>query len=266
MKEIYKVDIKDAKYWTIESNNGVCYCVRTDKPCHLYVRKANIIFDKMLCNYECVVSWGTDVRGVRIREYGDFVVIEPSGIKVPKSDFTLVKKPLTTEEKKESIDPIYLTQLTYICNLIAESNKGKKIFPDEPFEYLSYLMAQRDDNENPSFMSNFEFLYTFIYFYGFCNENIIDKKALRDLISYNEKKIEYFSLLWNVRGYGFKDAYDLLEYVGVIYPDLDDENIEHIDLDKFTVFEPIIKKEYQIKMNELVEMYIDTMKKNKNGK
>ena len=267
MEEIYKLDIKDAKYWCRESKNGSVYLVETDKPCHLYVKKANIVSDKMLCNYKSAIPW-YNIDGVRIREYKDFVVIEPTGIKIPKDDFTLVKKTLTVKEKNETINPMYLTKFSYICNLIAKSEKCKKISPDEYVEYERYLMNQRSDNDNLSFMSKFEFLYMFIYVCGVYHEKVIDKKLLRDLISNIETKREYLPLLWNIRTYLLDDAYNLLEYIGVIYPDLDDENIVYID--KYTIFEPIIKnrEDYLSIISELTGLYIREMKEKerKNGK
>ena len=266
MEEIYKIDIKDTKYWCVGRKNGYNCLVETDKPCHLYVKKADIISDKMLCNYKSLIP--NYVDGLRIREYEDFVVIEPSGIKVPKSNFTLVKKPLTVKDRSDAINPIYLTKYTYICNLINEGEKHEYISPTELGEYDSYLMAQRDNNENPLFISKFEFLYMFIYVCGVYHQKVIDKKLLRDIISDNEEKRKYFPLLWNIKSYLLEDAYNLLEYIGVIYPDLEDDNLVYID--KYTIFEPIIKnrEDYLSIISELTGLYIREMKEKerKNGK
>ncbi|MBQ6323796.1 MAG: hypothetical protein IJI22_03080 [Bacilli bacterium] len=241
MEEIYKLSLKGKEYWekVFDTNTRKAVFKRVDKPCHIYVTsRAYFVNDNMICNFKDASGtkylWCPWPLGTRLRVHRDFVVIEPSGIMVPKKDFTLVKDKKEIEEER-GIGISGLTRTTYFCNLMSDLTRGGKdeLSYDDVKQFRHNLLSQStSDINNPSFLTPFEFAYMFT--------NVCNKKGIREfnrdelLSTIIEKahKPEYLSLIWNINySVGEHDnesadlfnAFELLRYIGLTCPDYDAE-------------------------------------------
>ena len=240
MEEIYKLSLKNIEYWegSFDAKEEIAF-KRIDKPCHIYVtNKEPFVTDKMICNFEDASDkkylWCTWPLGTRLREYKDFVVIEPSGIMVPKSNFKLVKDEKEIMEDR-GIDIRILTDTSYFCNLISDLTRGglDKISYDKANQFRQELLKQSSKPINQSFLSSFEFAYMFI---DICNKKEINTFNYYELLSSiisKSNKPEYLPLIWNIDfsvGEHYESSNDLfsafalLRYIGLTYPNYDDES------------------------------------------
>lgn len=241
MKEIYKLSLKKIEFWKEEFDTKLKKVVfkKVDETCHIYVTpEETFLNDNMICNFEDASGinylWCTRQLGTRLREHEDYVVIEPSGIMVPKKDFTLVKDKKEIEEDR-GIDISTLTRTTYFCNLMSDLTRGgKDELPfDEVKQFRHNLLSQSTNNiNNFSFLTPFEFAYMFI---NVCNKkeiNEFDREELLLNIIKNANKPEYLPLVWNINySVGEHDdesadlfyAFELLRYIGLTHPDYSNE-------------------------------------------
>ena len=272
MEEIYKLSLENEEYWDYNDKNKKFE--RTKKPCHIFVKKSEpFLNDKMICNYQDASGkkylWSTLPLGTRLREHEDFVIIEPSGIMVPKNNFKLVESSKEIS-KNRGIDISSLSCTSYFCNLMSDSIRGgiDEISNIDVEKYRNFLFNQPSKPYNPSFLTPFEFAYLFV---KACNNKGIESfdsdLLLMNIISKSTNP-EYLPLVWNINytigehynsSESLFNAFSLLRYIGLIYPDYDDEcAYGTINIDSnIEEFPEIVcgKESYQ----PIMEQYVDEM-------
>ena len=229
--KIKKLSIKDSEYW--KYSNEKKGFVKTDDECSIYIRMAeDFICDNMMCNYKEVSDihyiYASLPRGIRIRkDKDDYLVIEPSEIKVPMNDTEIIKK--TDMVKDDKLTSVNTFADSYFCDLISNSTRGGLEFIDSDSfkKYRDEILNQKQDDFNPAFLSPFLFVYMFI---KECHKKGIkqfNRYNLLGNIEYFQKRHEYLPLLWNIK-YQIGEHYDkslelesacaLLRYIGLIHP------------------------------------------------
>lgn len=278
MGEIYKFTVNNSSYWDCINRNGKKSFDRIKLPFHLYLEKTTpFITDKMICNYKDASGikylWCSNELGTRLRELKYFVVIEPSGILVPKEDIKLIENKDEIMNDK-SIDISDATRTSYFCNVISDLTRGGRdtIPYDEVSNFRDKLFNQSSETNNSSFLTPFEFAYLFT--------KVCHKKG-KDCLNYYEiisdvaenlsSKPEYLPLLWNVefeegehliKSDSLFNAFALLRYIGIIHPNYNyneyyqyDDLVIDENIDKF----PILingKESFLPLMEELVNDYL----------
>lgn len=243
----------------------------------LYLEKVNdFVFDGMICNYKNAVSKQNE--GIRIREYEDFLIIEPSGIKVPKKQMKLL---ISDNEGNERYSNIFseISSDTFFCNFISDFSRGGRIkIPYNEVEQLkeNFIKGNIDNDINKSFLTSFDFMYMFS-FINYKNNNFsFNRDNLIEYIVAMKKNPEFIRILWNVKVYRHEHydllpsldlAISLLRYIGVLYPNYSKEN-PYIDLnidENLTYLQTLFneKKVQYPEMKKFVKLYNKYITKNK---
>ena len=164
MGQFYKIDFQNLDYWKKESDEelNATYFARANEPGTLLLEKTDdFYFYGMRCNYKK----GNANSGVRIREYGEYLIIEPSGIVVPKENMTMV----SSDEASQVQDniPVGFNTDTFFCNLISDFTRGgrRKITVTE-IEALANKIINNTTHfgTNSDGMSPVDFMIMFCYY------------------------------------------------------------------------------------------------------
>ena len=239
MENVYKLSLNNSEYWAEELDDKTNERIlrRINEPTQLFVQRVQpYVVDNMLCNYQAAneesypMTYGP--LGVRLRSTKDFIVIEPTGIKVPKENFTLVKE---QSEMGKTIKVSTLTCTSYFCNLMSDSTRsGKDEIPYEEVEHFKQeLLSQPSEMGDQVSLTPFEFTYMFV---NECHKKDIKAFDSNELLSFIIKTAsdpKYFPLLGNIE-YEIGEHYDmsedlfkalaLLRYMGLTHPDYEAEH------------------------------------------
>ena len=257
----------------------------TDK---IILQKApnNYCYDGMPCNY--ITNGGI---GIRIRTWNDSIIIEPSGIVLPKEN--LIK--ITNYDNNNTQYLITnIGKTTYLCNLISDYTRGgkeiisRKELLEKDYEiktglvksyYQGFTSIYYKATFNPSFISPYDFMCCFLY-HSYINGKLnFSKDKLIEYLIDKKNNTDYNETLWNIEieryeHYDTSDCLDnaifLLRYLGYIYPNYDDPNYEQEGQYNCLNIDSSIKKleaKYKVKTKEnpyLLDLLENYYNKSKN--
>ncbi len=271
--EYYVINIENVSAWKYnETLNSYERSKRTGKL--LLEKKDNYCYRNMACNFKDHFS----DSGIRIREWEDSIIIEPSGIKLPLSCVEVVDKAEVPYDP-EFFDTI--SRKSYFCDLISDYNiNGRnRIMKDEvdrvereiengrlvdlnnyPCKYES-----QDFLSSPYYISPYDFMRVYLLHNYLKKIPFISRAKLLDKLFHCKYDANYMELLQNIpveRGehYDYSPCIDssmaVLRYRGYLYPNYSVHNYGEEGYDRIYQYDPMYIDEGVVRFSTLYQKLV----------
>ena len=235
----YRLDFDNIEFWKnkYDKETSELFYERVKESGSLYFKKADYdyFFDEMICN--CFNDESDKPENMRLREYENcnYYYIEPSGIKIPKSNLIpILDKSKIIKDESLSLQDISTN--TFLCNCISNRTRGgrNRISATEIEDYKKEIIdAINDTFSNKSFASSYALVSIFsIINYEYIIPSFNRDKLLQFIID-NKEESKYSKLLSNIKieyyehydwCEGLEKAIEVLKYLGILHPNYSQED------------------------------------------